>query len=451
MQKVGIYYMENNLTLEIKYFGRIHYANLKINKLNVIGGVNSSGKSTASKLLYCFLKANSLNRLDYVKQEVIPIMNNIINITINPQPYGNHGLPDRYSMDDDFLMIVEVYEEAKKAYKNLRHLFEIDIVFDQMIKHADELIKIILKGIDDYNVDIVKLILDSESLSTFKGISNFYGDSFKCSIINGEDYHYQEMRFNGEKYADYGDFEQFNSIGGYYSSYGSFDFLTDVFYLDSFSILDMKFQDPRYMEHIQYLTDNLKDGATPDEIKNIESVQLKIDEIINGQFKSSNNDFSFIPKDKYIKVKESLFRDDDNSVSTDNTSSGIKQLGVIQLLLSKYKLKPGTFLIIDEPEVNLHPDWQFKFAEVLVLLAKELDVIVYLNSHSPIFIESIDAFCEYYDFEDSVNYYLTQESNIKGEYSFKRIENDELYKIYDNLGRPYDLIDQLRLKKHLGD
>ena len=27
----------------------------------------------------------------------------------------------------------------------------------------------------------------------------------------------------------------------------------------------------------------------------------------------------------------------------------------------------------------------------------------------------------------------------------------ELYKIYDNLGKPYDLIDQLRLKKHLGD
>ena len=443
--------MEGNLTLEIKYFGRIHYANINLNKINVIGGINSSGKSTASKLLYCFLKANSLNRLDYVKQEVIPIMNTIINITINPHPYGNHGLPDVYSIEDDFSLILEAYNDAKLDYKNIKHLFKIDVVFDQMIKRADELIKIIIKGVDDYNVDIVKLILDSESLSHFKGISNFQGDSFKCSIISGEDYHYQEMRYNRQKYVDYDDFEELNSYGGYYSSYGSFDFLTDVFYLDSFSILDMKFQDPRYMEHIQYLTDNLKNETDKEIINNIELVQSKINDIIKGKFYSNPDEFTFNPMDKFVKVKDSPFINQDNFVSTDNTSSGIKQIGVIQLLLANHKLKPGTFLIIDEPEVNLHPEWQFKFAEILVLLAKELGVVVYLNSHSPMFIESMDAFSEYYDFEDSINYYLTQESNTKGEYSFKRIQTDELYKIYDNLGKPYDLIDQLRLKKHLGD
>ena len=443
--------MDENLTLEIKYFGRIHYANINLNKLNVVGGINSSGKSTASKLLYCFLKANSLNRLDYVKQEVIPLMNTIINITVNPQPYGDHGLPDPFDINDDFSDILDTYNKAKKAYKDIRHLFEISFVIDGMIKRADGLIKIIVNGLDDYNVDIVRLILDSESLSQFKGISNFHGDSFKCSIIGGEDYHYQELRYNQSKYEDYGDFEELNSYGGYYSSYGQFDFLTDVFYLDSFSILDMKFQDPRYMEHIQYLTDNLKDDLNHDEIENIESVQKKIDDIIKGTFYSSDADFSFDPKDKFVKVIDMPFNNSDKLISTDNTSSGIKQIGVIQLLFANHKLKPGTFLIIDEPEVNLHPEWQFKFAEILVLLAKELDVVVYLNSHSPMFIESIDAFSEYYNFEDSINYYLTQESNVKGEYSFRRIKNDELYKIYDNLGRPYDLIDQLRLKKHLGE
>jgi predicted ATPase len=120
-------------------------------------------------------------------------------------------------------------------------------------------------------------------------------------------------------------------------------------------------------------------------------------------------------------------------------------------LLSSNKLKKGSYLIIDEPEVNLHPEWQFKFAEILVLLAKELDITVYLNSHSPFFIEAIEAFTEFYDMQDDVNYYLTEESEVEGKYNFIRINPDELYRIYDNLGRPYDLIDQLRLRKHLGE
>ena len=444
--------MKENLELEIKYFGRIHYAKLELNKINVIGGINSSGKSTASKLLYCFLKANSLKRLDYVKEEAIPLMNNIINIVANPKPYGNHQLPDVFSMDDDFSEILDTYKTAKKEYKKIKHLFEIDFIFDQMIERADGLIRIIEQAYNDYSVPIFRLIWENESLSSFKGISNLYGDFFKCSIINGEEHYYKELSYNFDQYRD-DDFEKFNDLEGYYSAYGNFSFLTDVFYLDSFSIFDMKFQDPRYMEHIQYLTDSLKDSDN-ETIRNIESVQEKIDKIIKGQFNSSDNGFSFVPEDGYTLVKVSPGGDENTipkSISTDNTSSGIKQIGVIQLLLANHKLKPGTFLIIDEPEVNLHPEWQFKFAEILVLLAKELDVVVYLNSHSPMFIESVDVFSEYYDFEDSINYYLTQESNIKGEYSFKRIENDELYKIYDNLGRPYDLIDQLRLKKHLGD
>ena len=40
-----------------------------------------------------------------------------------------------------------------------------------------------------------------------------------------------------------------------------------------------------------------------------------------------------------------------------NTASGIKQIGVVQLLLSNRKLQENSVLIIDEPEVNLHPEW----------------------------------------------------------------------------------------------
>ena len=91
-----------------------------------------------------------------------------------------------------------------------------------------------------------------------------------------------------------------------------------------------------------------------------------------------------------------------------NTASGVKQIGILQLLLANRKLKPGSFLIIDEPEVNLHPEWQFKFAEILVLLVKELNITIYVNTHSPMFIEAIEVFSDFYDLKDDTYYYLTK-------------------------------------------
>ena len=45
--------------LSIKNFGPIKNADIEVNKLNIIGGINGSGKSSSSKLLYCLLIANS--------------------------------------------------------------------------------------------------------------------------------------------------------------------------------------------------------------------------------------------------------------------------------------------------------------------------------------------------------------------------------------------------------
>ena len=82
------------------------------------------------------------------------------------------------------------------------------------------------------------------------------------------------------------------------------------------------------------------------------------------------------------------------NIPMSNTASGVKQIGVLQSLLANRKLSPGSFLIIDEPEVNLHPEWQVKFAGILVLLAKDLDITLYINTHSPLFIQAIDAYSE---------------------------------------------------------
>ena len=68
------------------------------------------------------------------------------------------------------------------------------------------------------------------------------------------------------------------------------------------------------------------------------------------------------------------------------------------------------------------------------------------------FIEAMDTFSEYYDFEEYVNYYLTEKSeDNKYGFEFKKVPSDELYLIYDNLGDPYDYLDRVRLSKGRGE
>lgn len=51
--------------------------------------------------------------------------------------------------------------------------------------------------------------------------------------------------------------------------------------------------------------------------------------------------------------------------------------------------------------------------------------------------------------QNDINYYLAEESEVEEKYNFNKIESNELYRIYTNLGNVYKLVDKLRLKKRL--
>ena len=62
--------MEDITTFRIRNFGPVDEADLDIGKINIIGGHNATGKSTVSKLLYCFLKASCDKRPDFAFESV---------------------------------------------------------------------------------------------------------------------------------------------------------------------------------------------------------------------------------------------------------------------------------------------------------------------------------------------------------------------------------------------
>ena len=101
----------------------------------------------------------------------------------------------------------------------------------------------------------------------------------------------------------------------------------------------------------------------------------------------SNNKTKYIPTELEGKeIKISLGKN--LEIDLHNASSSIKQLAPLLLYL-RYRAQKGGLLIIDEPEMNLHPESQAKLLEVLGMLVNA-GVNVLLTTHSPYFMSHLN-------------------------------------------------------------
>ena len=205
--------------------------------------------------------------------------------------------------------------------------------------------------------------------------------------------------------------------------------ISKVFYFDSFSLFDNKSGGTYFLEHVKSLEAALE--ITEDSNDEELEVEKLIKEILGGQIKKENGELFFV-------------RENGIKTHMKNTSSGVKQVAIIQTLLNNNELEPNSFLIMDEPEVNLHPEWQIKFAKILVLLVKELDLSIYIASHSPFFIEAIELYSQYYGLLDESFFYLTQKAEGY-QYDIVSVDSNNLEAIYRNLGQPYDILDKIKM------
>lgn len=372
-----------------------------------------------------------------LKKELLAKFDSIIKILIDNNINVSSIERALYSTND------EMYTDSQYLLHSIFEEYDLYYDYSDDYRELDNLI-------NSYNYYAFSEVKD-RCIAIESVIHEFFDEDIL--LQNGQSIN--ELLLNEEYLKDFNSNVSFHMLPDEYDSFSYFfnNYINSVYYVDNVSIFDINHEEMALTNRLFHMDELIEDiyGDTytyelNDDFNNI---MKKIDGIIGGRYNQNVPYFVSDKKNDPLSFLRSLNKNLETSNTT--TSSGIKQIGIVQLLLLNDKLKKEGYLIIDEPEVNLHPEWQFKFAEILVLLAKELNITIYLNSHSPMFIEAIDAFAEFYDMSNDVNYYLTEKSEIEGKYDFKKVNSNELYRIYDNLGNAYDLIDQLRLRKQLGD
>ena len=136
-------------------------------------------------------------------------------------------------------------------------------------------------------------------------------------------------------------------------------------------------------------------------------------------------------------------RADGLNISIDEVATGMKSFAYLLRLLQNGYIDSETLLIIDEPEAHLHPQWIVKFAKVLVLIQKFLGAKVMVASHDPDMVAAISAMAEAEGLSDVTNFYQASKAPGELRYCFDNSGND-ISRIFESFNIALDGIDSYK-------
>lgn len=129
----------------------------------------------------------------------------------------------------------------------------------------------------------------------------------------------------------------------------------------------------------------------------------------------------------------------ENLVDIKNTSSGLKTLLILERLLSNELINDKTILILDEPEIHLHPEWQLLLSRFIVCANKNFKAKVVLNTHSPYLLNAIEVYSEKSGIYDGLKFYFSE--NDENVATIKDY-TDRVEMIYKRLVSPFLRLDE---------
>jgi AAA15 family ATPase/GTPase len=410
--------------LKIKGIGKIQNSTIEMNGITVIAGVNNTGKSTFGKALYCMFNA----------------FNNIDRKVLDERIEGIRRTITRDFLFDDFDTI-KLSDQLLEKILNLKDTFSVDKFCEIMTNSSEKVTEsdintvnnVINKYFDEIeryvnfdDTEIKKTIITrffrNEFMNQINHVNNPEGIGMVELIIGGKNVQMEIIKNECINYID--------SVG----------IIHDAILIDNLFILDDSVNN--IISSINKSTNYHRNNLLYRIVKNIESnaiteafVKQKLNNIIkiiepvtNGIFIKSGNSLVF--KDDLIKQPLAL----------KNISNGMKVFLIIKRLLEQNEIKEKGVLIFDEPEIHLHPDWQIKFAEILILLQKEFNLTILLTTHSPYFLHAIEVFSKKHNSVKECNFYLAQSTDDISNVCDITTNIDE---VYQQMAEPFQELDDI--------
>ena len=412
------------MKLTINNIGKLKNAEVEINGITVIAGENNTGKSTVGKVLWSVF--NSFYKVyEQIEKERIDFVNEQIYSYIRNLDKSDNVKKKTLDMATDIIQNYIIYyrnEENIKSYITKKFKENNYFIGNERIEELIASIYTILNIID---TQIISFIID-EKLSVEFNEEIINKKIGKGSFANIElNIRNKILNFNIEEGIDVaGEFVE--NLKG---DIDNFDLLTEAVFIDNPFIIDdiENIFEQKKKNYRQHLVSKLYYNRNENTVKKmyvnekLEKIYKKLNSIASGKI--------------IIKKLDVYYKDREIEINAKNLSTGLKTFAIIKMLLQNGTLEENGTIILDEPEIHLHPEWQIKFAELIVLLQKEFGMHILLTTHSPYFLKAIQVYSKKYEISDKCKYYM---SELDGEQAILVDKTNNLEDIFYQLTIPFE-------------
>ena len=434
------------MRLSIENVGILSKVDLEINGITVIAGENDTGKSTVSKSLYAmfngFYKLEEKivdAKIEDIEEKISVFLERNFDIYVyrrrkylRNRHIEKEQIQELLESRDDInenqvkILLKEILESLDKEKSSLLNPVKIDNINLGYLENIE--IEDLTKRINEtklMNEEIINKLLEEEFNSEFNNqINNLNTNEISRINLNIKNINIEiqieEGKINLKK------MENFKKI---YSK---------IEYIESISILDTLRETSH---HFNNLINNLrrkKKLGVVDAIKTDKRIQeIFFNVTKRGIGELRFNEGLFEPRVTYKPNSDS------KPLDIKNVSAGLKSFLIIKTLFEKGILEEKGVIILDEPEVHLHPEWQVLFAELVVLLQKEFNMHILLTTHSPYFLYAVELFTKKYEINDKCKIYFSKK---KDEKAILSDVTDDTGIIFKSLSTPFFKLEDMEVK-----
>lgn len=375
------------MQLEINNIGIVKNANIQLNGLTVICGENDTGKSTIGKTLFALVKGiigyeeEFQEELSYEIVTRVRRIHNLITYYIDIAQLDDEEIRSFVKIDTIFSKKIQL-DKLQQNLVLLRQFTQTLLLQSILSQDAYQDIQLHIDDIENflhYTMDLnikQKLALEQAFFSELQSLISQHSTlqlTQNNQVLNIE-------------------FDTNTKIKNQLTDLSNFNF-DEITYLETPAIIQffklimsagVKLTEHNRAKetvplHTKDLSRKLFNSSNILPNKNFTLLQEMIADTIQGDFAYDNHQ-----KDFFL-VRNGI------TIPSMDIASGIKSLGIIDILIKNNMLNFNDILILDEPEVNLHPEWQKKYAEMICLLVS-YGVKVLVVTHSPYIVSALHHF-----------------------------------------------------------
>ena len=423
------------MKIELENVGKINKAQIRLDGITVIAGENSTGKSTVGKMLFCVFKAFYRMEEHIQFEKVNPVRKTVTNYffeTFNRIPNGNgiFRLSKEVVESQDYKKNKQkIVDRMMGYYRRYMDFFGGGLKEEEVSAVADKINKFLYIEDEELVKRILKTNLEVE-FGTKIGHLNFPEQKSHVRIEIKNHVIEFEASNNGEM-----------DVRSFISLMKEIIYMDDPYVLDNLSGYD-NHSYSNVLNHRNDLLDKLRSSKKEDSISVLEEVMTKkrlqkildvFNNVCDGELSDDGNTVNYVYKTDKLQ----------DGLEVVNLSTGMKNFVILKQLLLNGQIDENGIVILDEPEIHLHPEWQLKFAEIIVLIQKEFGIHILLNTHSPYFLNAIEVYADKYGIADKCSYYLTEG---KGDRTEIEDVSENIERIYAKLARPLQDLENLRYR-----